>query len=455
MATQQITGRQIADGAITNAKIVGGAGIDSSKLATWGEDRNAGSNKLTNLANGVNATDAVNKSQLDAAVAAASAGLSVKEPVRAASTANIAGTYAATGGASGRGSFSGMPNTVDGVALAVGNRVLLKQQTVPAQNGIWKIVTLGTGSNGTWERADDFDSDAEVRDGTFVFVQEGGQNTTQWVLTTDGNITVGGSSGSPLTWTQFGAATVYTADETTVTLTGNQFGVKSLGIGTGQLAAGAVTTAKLATGAVTANELAANAVTTAKISDGNVTNAKLAANAVNTTQIVNGAVTDAKLASGAVTTAKLATGAVDTAALAGGAVTAAKLATDSVTADAIAANAVGSVEISSGAVTTAKLATGAVTANELAANAVTTVKVANGAITGTKIAFLDQAVTGTVNGSNANFTMSSTPTAASLIVWINGIRQRPTTDFTFSGTTLTFTTAPSSGDSIAVFGIQA
>jgi hypothetical protein len=53
--------------------------------------------------------------------------------------------------------------------------------------------------------------------------------------------------------------------------------------------------------------------------------------------------------------------------------------------------------------------------------------------------------TGTINGSNTDFTLANTPTAGSVKLYTNGLRQRPTTDFTVSGTTITYTTAPTTG----------
>lgn len=414
MATQQITGRQIKDGVITNSHVAAGAAIASTKLAAWSANRDAGGQRLINLADGTGATDAVTKQQLEAAITASAAGLAVKAPARVASVANVTGTYAATGGASARGQFTAMPNSIDGVSLAAGNRVLLKNQATAAQNGIWVVTTVGTGSNGVWDRATDADGDQEVTDGTAIMVGEGTQATTQWVLTTDAPITVGGASGTALTWAQFGAGQSYTAG-TALTLSGNQFSVTSGGIGATQLASNAVTTVKIADANVTEAKLAANSVTTAKIADANVTQAKIASGAVGESQLATGAVTTGKLADSNVTEAKLATGAV----------------------------------------TTGKIADSNVTEAKLAAGAVTSAKLGAGAVTGAKVSFLAQTVTGSVNGSNTNFTMSATPTAASLIVWVNGARQRPTADFTFSGTTLTFTTAPETGDDVAVFGLVA
>lgn len=143
--------------------------------------------KITGLADGTAASDAATVGQ----VSAAAAGLDAKQSVRAATTANIA-TLA-----------GGAPNTVDGVTLAANDRVLVKNQTTPAQNGIYTVQTLGTGANGTWVRATDMDAWAEVPN-AFVFVEEGTTLAdTSWLSTANQGGTLG-TTGIP--WTQFGAA---------------------------------------------------------------------------------------------------------------------------------------------------------------------------------------------------------------------------------------------------------
>lgn len=295
----QIRGHQIENGAITDARVASGAAISSAKLANWSGNRNAGGNRLTNMADGTANTDAVTKQQLDAAVIAAKSGFQFKDPARVASVANVAGTYSATGGSGGRGSFTGMPNNLDGVALANGDRVLLRLQTTGAQNGLYTVTTAGTGSNGVWERASDADANGELRDGTFVPVAEGTLADTLWVQTAS-LANVGGSSGSAQTWTKFEAGITYNADGTTLTLSAGTFAVAAGGIGTSQLGTDAVTSAKIADSNITTGKLADSSVATGKIGDSAVTSAKIADNNVTTAKINDGAVTSNKLASGAV-----------------------------------------------------------------------------------------------------------------------------------------------------------
>lgn len=271
MATQQITGRQIRDGAITNSHLSATADIASTKLASWSDDRDGNFYRLINLQDGIDANDAVTVQQMEEAILQSSAGLAIKDPVRVASTANVTGTYSATGGSSARGQFTSMPNLIDGVTLVNGDRVLLKNQTTAAQNGIWVVTIAGSGSNGTWDRATDADEDSEFTTGTAMLVNEGTANaTTQWVLTTPEPITVGGSSGSALVFTQFGAGATYSAG-TGLSLVGNQFNIANGGVGTTQLANGAVTNGKLGAGSVTGDKIAfLSPDVTGSINDSNV-----------------------------------------------------------------------------------------------------------------------------------------------------------------------------------------
>lgn len=189
---------------------------------------NMNSQKITNLANGTAANDAINLAQLQSV----QSGLDTKQSVRAASTANVTVTYNATGGTSARGQITAAPNQLDGVnPLVAGDRLLLKDQSTGAQNGIWVVTTAGTGANGVWDRAGDFDSDAEVTSGAFTFVTEGTVNgNSGWQLTTDDPIIIGGASGTALVWAQFSGAGQIIAGAA-LSKTGNQLDVNAgLGI---------------------------------------------------------------------------------------------------------------------------------------------------------------------------------------------------------------------------------
>jgi len=120
-------------------------------------------------------------------------------------------TYNSTGGTSTRGQITGAPNTLNGVSLAANDRLLLKDQTNATQNGIWVVTTLGSGANGVWDRATDFDSDAEVSSGATLYVSQGvsSDNRGTYVLTAPDPITIGGGSGTNLTFTNIGTAGGY------------------------------------------------------------------------------------------------------------------------------------------------------------------------------------------------------------------------------------------------------
>jgi hypothetical protein len=91
--------------------------------------------------------------------------------------------------------------TIDGVAVVAGDRVLVKNQTTGAENGIYIVAA------GAWTRATDFDGSPtdEVSQGAFTFISEGtSQGGTGWILTTAGTIVVGTTA---MAFTQFAGST--------------------------------------------------------------------------------------------------------------------------------------------------------------------------------------------------------------------------------------------------------
>jgi cytoskeletal protein CcmA (bactofilin family) len=98
----------------------------------------------------------------------------------------------------------GAPNTVDGVSLQVDNRVLVRAQSNAAQNGIYFVSVLGSGSDGTWLRTNDANQTGEIDPGMVVMVTEGvAYADTPWKLITNGEIIIGVTE---LTFEQFGGA---------------------------------------------------------------------------------------------------------------------------------------------------------------------------------------------------------------------------------------------------------
>jgi hypothetical protein len=153
---------------VTGNTTIGGT-LGVTGVATFGNRIDMNGYKVTNLAEPTADSDAATKYYVDAA----RSGLDVKQSVRAATTGNI--TLSNT-------------QTVDGVSLSVGDRVLVKNQTTGSQNGIYVV------ASGAWTRSTDADNNpgGEVTSGMFCFVEEGTVNSDcGFVLTTNDPITLG------------------------------------------------------------------------------------------------------------------------------------------------------------------------------------------------------------------------------------------------------------------------
>jgi len=136
-------------------------------------------------------------------------GLDVKASVRVATTANLAATYS-NGAGTLTNSGSQAAIAIDGVTLLVTERVLVKNQTTAAQNGFYKVTTVGNGStNWVLTRTPDADAASELTAGAFTFAEEGTLNGDNgYVLSTDGAVTLGTTA---ITFEQFSGAGQITA----------------------------------------------------------------------------------------------------------------------------------------------------------------------------------------------------------------------------------------------------
>ena len=229
-------------------------------------------------------------------------GLSYKTAVRAASTANVDIANDLEDG-----------DSLDGVTLATGDRVLLKDQTAGEENGIYVVAASGAAS-----RSADADSSAEVTPGMSVFVSEGSVNGDQrWTLSTDAPITL---DTTELVFVQTSGTGQITAgnglsksgntldvnvDDSSIEINTDALRVKALGI-TNAMLAGSIADSKLST-ITTANKVSGSAVQLASgsaISDNsglqvNVDGSTLEVN-TGSIRVKDSGITAAKIAASAV-----------------------------------------------------------------------------------------------------------------------------------------------------------
>merc|ERR1711871_193303 len=187
-------------------------------------------------------------------------GLDTKPSCRVATTANLSASYSngtagvgATLTASGNGALS-----IDGVSPTTNDRILVKDQSTAAQNGIYVVTNIGSGStNWILTRATPEDQPSELSGGAFVFVEEGTANAINgYVFTHTGNPTFGTTA---LDVAQFSGAGQITAgaalsktgnqmdvevDDSSIEVNADALRVKALGI-TNAMLAGSIDGAKI------------------------------------------------------------------------------------------------------------------------------------------------------------------------------------------------------------------
>lgn len=423
----QIAKEQIKDNAIDNNK------LDLSANYTFSGTLAAATPSAD--------SDVAIKSYVDGLVS----GLHWKKAVEAATTASI--------------TLSGT-QTVDGVSLSAGDRILVKDQTDATENGIYVVAAGG------WSRATDMDAGSEFP-AAAVFVKAGTVNDNLgFTCTNDSAPTLGTDA---INFTQFNGAANITAgdglaksgntlsvnvDDSSLEISSDSLRVKAAGV-TNAMLAGSIANSKLANSTISGVSLGSNlsslsagngiamtsyngsaavsdltvdldgatlsvgvaglkintsGVDTLQLADSAVTAVKIASSAVTTAKINDLAVTEGKIAAAAVATAKIADSAVTNAKLAGS-ITAGKINLGDGLEDDLSGNvqvsldgatlAVGpaGLKVDSAGITSTELATDAVTNAKIADNAVDTAELADDAVTSAKIAA--GAVDATALGSNA------------------------------------------------------
>lgn len=218
--TDTVTG---LSGAITITPAAGNNNINLTPTGT-GNIVLGGANGsyITNLQlNPQQPNDAASKYYVDAVAQ----GLQPKEAVKCATTADLGGTYNnGTAGVGATISVAGGISTIDGYTLGATDRVLVKDQATPAENGIYSVTSLGTPT--VFTRTADFDTPAEMTSGSFVFDTN---KALGYVQISPDVVTVGTSA---VQFSQQSAAISYTAGPG-LTLANTTFFVSNTGVANG------------------------------------------------------------------------------------------------------------------------------------------------------------------------------------------------------------------------------
>ncbi len=361
------------------------------------------SNKILNLQNPTGSQDAATKAYVDGVAQ----GLDIKESVRMATTASLALATDVEAG-----------DSIDGVVLITGDRVLIKDQVSAVENGIYIVSASGTpGRSSDFNGSGSGGAEPEKVAGAFTFVEEGVLNADSgWVCTSTGSVVIGVD---PINFTQFSGAGSITAgaglskvgnvlnvnvDDFSIEIVGDALQVKDGGI-TNDMLSGSISDDKLLQ-ITTTNKVAGSAVQLAAVS----------------------AIEDS-------------TGLRLTSSLAGDGLSMAaqvlSVNVDNVSLEILA----DTLQVKSGGISSDMLS-GSIADNKLELNYLQVSEFV-----------LNEIPSGSINGVNDEFTLVNTPSTASMMLYLNGVLQSQgvAEDYTVTGSTIIKFNAsaiPETGDKV-------
>ena len=242
-----LTGYLVGNGtsAVTAVSTIPNAGLTNSSITIGSTAISLGASTstlsglttVTVTQDPVSALQLSTKQYVDGQVASVS-NTTYHTAAAAATTANLTATYnngTAGVGATLTNSGAQAAFAVDGYTASLNDRILVKDMTTAAYNGIYTVTAVGSGAtNWVLTRATDFNTVGTgpnyIETGAGVFVSGGTTwGSTSWVMNTTGTITVGSTS---LVWVQTSSAGNFTVSAP-ITKTGNTIGLGTVGVANG------------------------------------------------------------------------------------------------------------------------------------------------------------------------------------------------------------------------------